>query len=350
MIKIKTAAVKKFLDNAKQIRDSKLLPIYQYVKISVKDGVLKFYKSNGNSFLIFDGGEIKGKDVSVLVNENTLSVVVSSALEEITIDVKGDCVVIDNGVKKYKSHTEDVAHFPAIQEKSIDDEKILLTTDAIVSMFYAKSHVSPPADKAMRQWLSYIHLLKIDKKYYVVGLNGFISFFKSFDNKLPEISLEPEVVSVITRFSSLFYSRVGNYDYFDTGELAYGFIKSEMVAPDLGVVLKKFISDEFVVMDRKAIVNFCEDAINLNQTAVPPEVIIKDEGEEISLYYSDILGSEALGQKVKPKEKNFKMDDFTFQPKYMITALKSLDSDDVKLAYVANNMIISCIYEQHSTP
>lgn len=344
MVKIKTSSLKKFLDAAKAIGDNHLIPIYAFVKLECLNGKAKMYKSNGNSFVVceIDGVEFKG-DQTFLINEQTLSVAVSySTVDTITLKVQDSSIVIDNG-KKLKSVTEKVEHFPAIQKRSEDEKVELLTTDVLVALFYAKNHITPPTDRAMRAWMSYIHIVKIKEKFYVVGLNGHITYFKSFSHQLPILSLEPEVVSVITKFSSLHYSRVGNYDYFDNGSIAYGFIKSETTCPALGVVLEKFTQEESMVLGKKQLIDFCEMAIGLNRTSIPPEVKITDEKDGVMLNFSDMLGEQMAADKIIPKEKNFTVDEFIFQPKFMTTILNSIDGEDIRLSYLRShhNMVVS---------
>lgn len=348
MIKISTSSLKKFLDAATNIKDNNLLPIYKYVKIDCNGGHATGYKSNGHSFCIVDMGE-SGDSECIVINEQTLRVAVGVCTSGlITIEQKkDDHAVIDTGAQRFSATTQPLKHFPSIQERSTTDEKFLFSTDVIIAIASAKNHTAPPVDKAMRMWSCYVNTFEFNKKFYVSGTNGYVTYFKSFSDKLPKVSLEPEVISVISKYNSMFYLRVGNYDYFDTGEVAYGFIKTETDVPNLSLIINNMKSNQSFVINKKRVIDFCESSIAINQASVPTEVCISEKDDSLFFSAVDLMGAEGVQDKIKPSEKNFDMEDFSFQPKYMITVLKSVDGEEVKLSYTQHNMIVTSKDDQN---
>lgn len=341
MITINTNEIKKFISASKNIKDNRILPIYSYVKLVCSKKNATFYKSNGHSFLIFPIEAVFEKDITVLIEEKTLlGFINATSAKDITIEVKDGKIFISDGLKNVSCQSIP-DNYPAIQPLSNEDKK-LLDTDVLQSLFLAKSHASIATDKQMRAWTSFVHIQKNKTKYFIAGLNGQTSYIHSYKGDYPELCLDLDVVSIISKFPALHYTSSGNYDCFDSGNLCYGFIKTEAKCPDLSTIVNRFKSDEHFTVNRKRIVDFCEMVIDINDSNIPPEVAISDAGGgAISLKFSSISGNQTAEETIEVENKNFTVNEFVFQPKNMILLLKELDFVKINMAYTSHNFIIS---------
>lgn len=349
MILVKTSELKRFLPHSKNIRSRGILPILSFVKIECKDNRATITKTNLHSFVIFEIEAEFKQDETVLIEENVLEACANfSAGEYITITKKENAVTLDDGFKKLKSQYEDEKHFPSTnidseQENSFDEE-------VISALSLAKNHVLSSSN-SVREWKCFVHSVKIGKKSFIVGISGAISYFRSFKQALPEFSLDPETVSIIGRFPDVNYMSGEKYDYFRWNGIVYGFIKAETGRPQLEKVFEQFTSEDSIILPRRDLVNFCEMVnTSLNSSNLPPEVSISDDGNGgIILKYVDVTGIEKASEKIKSRDKTFDVPEIIFQPKNLLTVMKDLDSDDVKISKIFGNMIITTSEEPNYT-
>jgi hypothetical protein len=341
MITIPVSEVKKFISAAKPIKDSKMLPIYAFVKLVCEGSKAVFYKINGNSFVVCHVEADFKKDETLLIEEKTLfGFTQFSGGKEIIITKDGEKVTLDDGSRTISCKTFPVSHFSDIQEKSGEDS-YTLTDEVLSSLFIAKAHIMPPADEAMRAPASFVHMAEVSKKFYVTAWNGHILYMKECKDSLPTLSLDPETISVIYRFQLCTYSRCGNYDYFDGGVICYGFIKPECKTPDISKIVSNLKQDVTFSMLRKPIVDFCEMVINVNGSSVPPEVSIEPSSKTIVLKFQDVSGDQNAEESVPVTGKIGLEKEFLFQPKNMLTVLKDLGCETIRLSYVQRNLIIT---------
>jgi hypothetical protein len=154
-------------------------------------------------------------------------------------------------------------------------------------------------------------------------------------------------VGIIAKMASVFYSRQGNYDYFDCGNVSYGFIKSETACPDLSKVLEKFKSEKFVTVDRRPMVDFCEMVLDINSSAVAPEISIDASGKEgIELNFVDISENQKASELLEA-ENDSPFNKIILQPKLFQTVLKDLGVDKVRLVNIMGNLVVSSTEDEN---
>lgn len=337
MITIKLSEIKKFMSAAKHIVDSKIIPIYSYIKLVCEGEATTLYKTNGTSFVSCDiKSEFKENQV-ILIEEKTLSGSVEGCSgDEIKIEVKNDKVVISDNQKTTSCQSiED--NFPNFDKPGTGT---MINQEVLSALYIARSHAD--IQKEMMNWQCFVHIVKSGKLHYVLGFNGIICYTKSFKDALPALTLDPRTVSIISEFPQLSYSEVGNYDFFDSGSTCYGFVKSEIKAPDISPVLKKMESDNKLVVERKEIMNFCDHVLRINNTALPPIVSISESGKKnVKLRFDNAAGNQESEVLVPVEKKSYKLEPFAFLPKQMSTALKDLGVGTVNLSYVDKNFILT---------
>lgn len=341
MVKIATSELKKFFDYARPIKESRLLPIYQYVKLVCQGDSAILCKSNGHSFVVCQVKAEFKKNITLILEEKKLSgIAINDKKKEITISEEGNAILITDGsVKLRHQKQEDV--YPIIQPKT-DNESTTFSTEILAALYVARNHGKPIDDPSVRPWMSYVHIAQVNKKSYIVGTNGMISFFKSFKEKLPSLCLDYETIAAIKQFSEVTYSRIGNYDYFESGIVSYGFIKSESTVPDFTPLLEKFKSNDYLIVNKQSIIDFCQLVIRINSSFTQPEVMLTSDGKKgIKLSFTGMADDESAEEPIKCKEKTFNPEDFLFIPDKMIIALKDIDSEMVKLSHIEYHFIFT---------
>jgi hypothetical protein len=349
MIKIPISEVKKFIGAAKPIKDTRLLPIYAYVKLSCDGDAGVFYKANGISFVVCDvNAEFKKSD-SFLIEEKTLfGFVQYSSGKDLMISKKGDIVTLNDGSRNISCKVPPAEHFSAIQQKN-DEESVVLTEVIINSLFLAKNHIFQPTDTEMRPPSSFVHMTKVDKVNYIAAWNGQVGYLKSFKEKLPTLSLDPEAITTISKFQIVSYSRVGNYDYFDGGGISYGFAKHEVKTPDITKLVENFKQQQTFTVNRKPFVDFCEMVINVNSSSIAPIVSISPAKNSVLLNFKDASENQNAEESVPAIGEIGLKEPFHFQPKNMLTVLKDLGCEKVSMSYVQQNLIIKADDDKNYT-
>lgn len=347
MITIAVSELKRFFDRSKHIRDNKLLPIYSYVKLVCKKDKSVLIKSNGHSFVVCEIEVTFKKEQTVLIEEKTLSGLVAftkSSEIKITFDSKN--VKLDDGIKPGNCRfVED--NYPIIQEND-STEKIQISKDVIHAISVAKTHVQQSVDKVIRSWMCFVHITKVAGKNYVCAFNGGIGYLKSFNEELPLISIDPEMIPVLSKYTQLGYSSSGNYDYFEFLDTIYGFIKSETKCIDLTKAVENFQSAEHVfTTDREDLVGFCETVMAINDSITPPEVSLQTSGKKsVKIKFLDITGERDLQQELKTYHTDKELPETFILPKQLLIALNSTDSKEIIFSTIKNNFILTTKEEE----
>lgn len=344
MVTLKTSDLRKFVSLSSHIKDTRILPIYGYIKIEVVGNTCTLYKTNGHSFIIFSATEPVSTHNDVILIEETIlyGFVSNCSATYIDISAEGMMGLLNDKKRPTKFQAGDPAHFPAIQPKE-QSEGILLDSDLLASLYHCKKHTLPPMDKSMREWNCFVHVSKVDKKYGVAGFNGFTFYFHIYKNKLPDIAIDPDIITVISKLDSVIYSVSGNYDMYSTNGVTYGFIISEQKARDLTKLFENLSKGikKFSVR-RKALVGFCESVISMNNTNVPPTISVSDGGKKgtIILKHSGIMNLN-IEETVWVENKKGVFDEWHFDPRYIILSLKDLEYDEVTVSTVGDTLVFS---------
>lgn len=348
MVKISISEVRKFIGAAKPIKDTKILPIYAYIKLECEAGEGVFYKSNGSSFVVchVEADMIAKKEAFIIEEKALFGLATFSSGKMISISKEGDSIVLNDGSKTVSCKTHPLNHFPAIQPKE-NVESFVFNEDVLGSLFMAKSHALVPADASMKAPACYVHMKEVSKSFYISAWNGQIIYLKKFKEKMPSISLDPETISVISGLRLVSYSRCGNYDYFDGGTISYGFIKPECTIPDISMMVNNFKHQEFFTVDRKPILDFCEMVLNVNNSYIPPEISISSNGECVYLKFQDFSEEQKKSEdKLSFTGKGSLSEPFYFLPRNMITVLKNLGCDKLNISSNQHNLLISSDEEE----
>lgn len=342
MITIAVAEIKNFIEKSSAIPDSRILPIYSYVKLVCDKTRSYFVKHAGTRFVVFEvDADFKKNETLIIETKPLFGFAKFSRGQEIKISLEGKNIKLDDGERTITCQTvKDL--FPTIEDNS-HCEKIEMSQEIKNSMVIASKHIFSGGENGVRPWNGYIHLRKIGEKYFVIGTRGEVTYFQGFADKLPEVSLEPEVISALKEFKSFTYSSVGSYDYFEFHNTLYGFLKPEARCPDaVDKVLQNFKSDNKFNVKRQPLIDFCEMIIAVNDTAVPPAVKFEGkEKEKITLRFKDLSDNINAEEGIDVDGKTFEFDECIFQPKNILTVLKDLKSEHITISHAHRNFIIT---------
>lgn len=345
MISIPTSEVKRFLAVSTDIPDTKILPVYGYVKLVCKRSGSFFVKHNGHRFMVVDiEAEFKKEQTLLIEAKPLFGFVKFSRTLEITITPNGKSVKISDGEREISCQlTDDV--YPTIDDHA-GIEKSELPDGLLDSLAIAKHHTLQSSDKVMRPWTCFVHIRKIEEKWYVIGTRGEVTYFKGFKEELPQISLDPEVVSVLLDLKPQSYYSVGSYDYFESLGILCGFIKPETKCSETtDKVLKNFKSSDSFEISTRPVIDFCEMVNMVSESSVPS--VIRFEGNtgngdtSITAKFDDVSDNIKAEEKLSVQNKTFDFKECCFLPRNVLTVLKGAKKDKVKVSYAHFNFIIT---------
>jgi hypothetical protein len=338
--------LRRFINAARHIKDTRILPIYSYVKLELTKERAVFYKSNGHSFVVCPvKAEYKSPEVFIIEEKTLFGFVSFCSTESVTIKRDGKNITISDGIKSVSCQYID-DNYPAVQGKE-DGDSFDLDSDVLEAIYSAKAHVLPANDKTYRPWNCFVHMTKVGKETAVAGFNGFTSYIQKFKQTLPSLIIDPDTVSIISKLRAAAYSSAGQYDLFDSAGITYGFIKPENKVADLNTVLENFgkATKSFIV-NRRKLVNFCEMVLDINNSNLQPEISMDGAIEEnaILLRYEGFTGQSAE-ELVYVEGKWEEVLKRAYNPKNILLTLKELGYDEVTVSMLGENLILSSTEE-----
>lgn len=343
MITIAIKEIKRFMDKASHVMDTRMLPIYSYVKLVCTPERSYFEKHNGGRFVVVDVEVDTAKEETFIIETKALfGFVQFCRASEIKISQKGNNVKLDDGSKPIS--------FQSVPDnfKKIDShegqQKFEISSEVLKSIVSAKSHSAIQRGNDGKPWICYVHIRKIKNKHWVIATRTEVTYFKGFTDVLPEVSLDADLISAIKdEKEQLSYYSVGNYDYFETLNTLYGFAKSETkCAEQVDKVLENFHSKDSFVVERRPIVDFCEMILAVNDTSVTLEIKFESkEKTSLKISFMDMMDNISSSCDIPLEEKTFNFDNLLFQPKNILTVLKDLNSEKIKVSSAHKNFIIT---------
>lgn len=344
MVTITVKEIRNFITKSSAIGDSNALPIYSYVKLVCKKDRSYFIKHSGSKFVVFDiDADFKTEQTLMIETKPFFGFVKATKGTEIKITLEGNNILLNDGSKRPLTcqTTKDV--FPRIPDHSGVD-KFEISQEVKQSLVIAKNHTLPYVDTdSMRPWNTYIHIRPIKDIFYVIGTRGEVTYYQGFKEPLPEISIEPEVISALKDIPHCTYYSVENYDYFELLGTLYGFIKSEgKCAAAVDNVLENFTSEDSFEVEKQPIIDFCELVLSVNTVAVFPQIKIEGKNKkEITLRFEDISDNVKTHDDVPVENKTFKFDEVLFNPKNILTVLKDVKAEKLKVMNSHFNFVFS---------
>lgn len=344
MVTIAVSEIKNFISKSSAIGESNRLPIYSYVKLVCKKDRSYFVKHSGSKFIVFDVDvDFKEEQTLMIETKPFFGFVKATKGKEIKITLDEKNIILNDGSKRPLSCQTTKDLFPIIPDHT-GVEKFEISQEVKHALVIAKNHTLPYVDTdSMRPWNTYVHIRPINEVFYVIGTRGEITYYQGFKEPLPEISLEPEVISALKDLPHCTYYSVENYDYFELLGTLYGFSKSEgKCAAAVDNVLSKFKSDDSFEVEKQPLVDFCELVLSVNAIAVFPQIKIEGKKKkEIIISFEDISDNVKTHDVIPVENKTFNFEEKLFNPKNLLTVLKDVAAEKIKIMYSCFNFVIT---------
>lgn len=321
-MKIKVSELKSFKANASFIKQNGIIPILSYLKF--EDGSVT--KNNLHSFLIQKVGKFKEK---ILVDEKILMAFVDNASsDEIEITVSGTRVLITDGFTKDYSPTDELINFPTNESGVF--EKIELNAEILSSIRITSNFILLDEQMPAKS-----HVF-IGKKS-VAGSNGFIAYFKSFDIDLPEMVLNKETSTGISKFDTIQFSQSEKYHFFENDTCKFGFIKPTYPFFDLIVFGKYDAEAPHFEVNKYDIIKFDELAISSPSKKVVATFKVISEVMKLEMKDADFERDVQKDISVTGMD----VESFSYMPVNMNQLLKNVPDSDLTFWQSKNKYYIT---------
>lgn len=317
-MKLKTAELRSFKQNASFVKTKGILPILGYLKVA--DGTIT--KTNLESFIVQDI-ECKG---SILLDEVIFFDFLSRTKEPtIEVTVKDKRVTISDGtMPKVSFAEEDITAFPSIPES--DGESVELSNEVFCAINYAANFADHMDLPDMRG-----HVFMGGETIF--GGNGLICYMEKFKEKLPNVPILKDHATVIGKFNSASFSESEKYIFFQTESCRYGFIKSMYPFTDMSTVIKLDKKDKSFILDKSDLLTFSEMCVSNTKAALRiANLSVKQNKLCMEMVDTDY---EVEVKQAVPIGDGEMDGEFAFNPVMMATMLKNLP--DNELTFYRNN-------------
>lgn len=326
-MKIKVSDLRDFFKKSAKIKSNGIIPIYDFLLFEFTCEAVSITKTNGNAFCkytVTQDTETKGQ---LLIEEKRLSALVNNAKGEfVHFKVKGKKITLkDDNNELSLQLNEEISAFQTMPE-SEGAEMVILTPDVLSALFEARNFAS-----LVESNFHYVYAHKKGNEHCVFASNRTILYVRKFEDELPNLALSPEVCSIIASFGHVQYYSAGNYDFFDTGNTVYGFIKTTYTAPEYAPVINSIDTTQTLVLDKNEVLSFCE---LVNSLAVKELPIIGFEASQdagLLVFYKEPEYSVET-EKLLPVERNFWPEDFSMNASMLKDVLKCFTSEKIVIA------------------
>ena len=320
MMKLKTQSLRAFINKASKIQKSTQLPVLSNLKIVIENGICLITKSNLEATII---GQVEheGEDGTWLIPENDLSTIAASTKKElIDLSFKDGQAEIKYE-RRVNVPSDPIVNFPAIpnvQEADIykfnsDQLRAINIASHFVGEMEAMSFVQVTKD----------NIAAFNTQFFYI--NG------SFD-KMPVVLLRSDEISILPS-DELEFSDLPNHHVFYQPGFTYIFTKIEANPTSLDQVLTRLqMPGKDFTFDVSELIAFCNDANSISQSQI---ATVTMSGNKLQL--NDASYSRSIDAEYKCTGEP---DEFTFNSRAIIPALKTIGGGEVSAKTNSNCLII----------
>lgn|ERR1044072_1097227 len=331
--RIKKTDLVAFKIHASQISKSKELPILDYLKIEVIGDFVSITKTNLIAFAIQTTAN-DSEDCCFLVDENILfNFVELSDSEYINFVVTGLRVKISDDRHNTSSQTESTNIYPKFELK---DNKWVELDDSVLTA------VGICAQIVFDDELTGLKNSVFIGDDAVAGSDATIGYWQKFNKELPKMVLRKNVAYSVSKLKSCSHSDNGQYNLFKSGDVLFGFSKSEVPYTYLLPFFKEpkpdakasfYIHKQLLIKWNTFCINTCKSksltaTFSANQHRLDLELIESKSEQNNSSYFDIVDGS----------------GDFRFNPSTLNMLLKVLPIDHIHFypseTYVLNGSVV----------
>jgi hypothetical protein len=261
----------------------------------------------------------------MLLDERLISALLSSSGAEVfEISEVNNNILISDGFSNISFQKEDTTIFPKAPEESDDRVTSFLNKDVIDSLSIAKSFAKP---RSIEHPLEFVHM----KPNEVFASDGFVMYHKKFDCELPTLMLYPETCIALAGYENVMYYRAGNYDFFESGNTKYGFIKTEAKPQAYDFIIDSASKKGGFKIDKDYIEKFCELTNNSTVSSLPISRITDAGINRLLFQFDDDNYGISTKMEFEVENKNETVPEYSFNPKILLPAIKSIPYDYLNL-------------------
>lgn len=324
MLKLQTASLRDFQKQASQILSNTLLPILSNLKVDVTD-VCTITKNAINAVCI---GQVvhEGEKQQLLIPEKILF-----AALNITTD---EWITIDGGVIKFGSDTiqftdEDINTFP-LSPVIPDQPQFLLTKEHIKSIGIASEYINVAQNAGS---FSFVHLG--GDAIFAFHPNYF--YINSSFSGLPTTGFNKDEALVINSKDQIEFLDLPNHHIFFIPGYTYIFTKNEMASPKLAQIIERLkLPGKSFTCNKNELVNF----LNLANTVSESEIAACTLNQD-GLFAKLLMNDHNYGRNnERTMTITGELDEFTFNSRLIINALKSVPYEILNAKTNQNCLII----------
>jgi len=268
---ISTKELKEFLKLSKPIKQNRVLPILDYIKLEIKGDVGIFTKTNLHSYCLHQVEVASKEDCTILIDEGKLSALISNTIDDvINIQQRKNGIEISDTVSKITFSKENPDMYQKFPEG--DGQMTALSPEMTEAIDVAKNYVM---EMEIPNQFSFVFSVPRQHNTLIYGCesNGGL-YVKRFDEILPLFSLNKEAATLVGSLNGCQYYTAGNYDLFTNGTTTYGFIKNDFTPLPVEKLFNRKGSDNRATLFKDHIISFCDTAISVSGGKVIPNVVI----------------------------------------------------------------------------
>ena len=329
MISIKTSDIKDFLNRTKGIKQTGILPILSYVELEIADGKATICETNEAIWCLHEvTAESKNKKgEKVLIEKSILAAVASgSSSDLLTLKQTGKDMEISDGVQRLKFKLPETEQYPQFPEK----EKSAKTT-LLPQAFFSALIQSIPFIGGIDGPYAFAFVNSLGKKKSDMFATDAHSFYhRRFDFDMPNLKLSKDYAQILAMYKECHHHEAGNYDFFDTGNTVYGFIKTEQQGPNYKPIIGAFSSENKFTLNKKPLIAFAEMCVRITPLTYCLFNIKNAIGDDTKLELAFNVDEYGRSNEAEMDVKtNHTIGRINFNAKVLPTLLNTLPSDEV---------------------
>lgn len=318
-MKIKTEELKKFLSTASQIRINPLHPNLDFIKIECATNEIVFSKSNHNIHCTYKYTCAPDRPEILYIDERILNGIAATSHEyQISIEKKGDKIVITDGENVLRLPHVDEKLFPVIHKS--DSEKYKLSKAIIDRIRIAARYISV---SPLKTPFSFVEI-GING---IIGTNGHITYYHNTIG-LPESFFDNEVLNIIQPTDEAEFWSSESYDYFGYEGFEYGFIKTVIKPLPLMAVLNQPVGQIKFSFYKQSLLDFCIKVNYSTKSKYPIAVFSSENLNNLKLFFVDAEYSRDVTGEIQ-MQSSLPVSEFKFNVNLMTDLLKSLPYDQL---------------------
>lgn len=266
-MKIKTQPIKDFFAYTRSMKPNNAIPAYEYMMLTIKDGVGVLEKTNGQVYckhsFEHDG------ELQVMIEDIEMKTFLSAcSTSDFDLLIDGNNVTLQSGKLNIGFQTIPTDSFPAMSENPTDGDIVDVSKLFIASKF---------TDPKQINWMTHV----VATPDGIIGTDNSRIYYHNTPMK-KEMVLSVECCNIILPMQNVRHSSTETHDFFHNEDVTYAFTKSSYHNVKFMQVVSKIHDGTFQVKKADLLL-FCDTAAPRSDK----HCTITGMGKEIELKMND---------------------------------------------------------------